>query len=73
MNMFIQFSDQAWSVYSDDVEKNGEISQTVNYLIEKIRNDDSWIASKGERGCRGGDVSIKYEITEDRIIIKSIV
>ena len=48
MNMFIQFSDQAWSVYSDDVEKNGEISQTVNYLIEKIRNDDSWIASKAK-------------------------
>lgn len=73
MNMFIQFSDQAWAAYSKDAEENGVISQYVNYLIEKIRNDDSWLASIGERGSRAGDVSIKYEITKDRIIIKTIV
>ncbi|WP_026523267.1 hypothetical protein [Butyrivibrio sp. MB2005] len=71
--MFIQFSDQAWSVYSDDAEKDGVISQYVNYIIEKIRNGDDWISSTGVKSRQVGDLSINYEIIEDRIIIKSIV
>lgn len=72
--MFIQFSDQAWSVYSDDAEKDGVISQYVNYLIDKLRNsDDSWSASTGEKCSQVGDMAVRFEIKSDRVIIKSII
>ncbi|WP_026661401.1 hypothetical protein [Butyrivibrio proteoclasticus] len=72
--MFIQFSDQAWSVYSDDAEKDGVISQYINFLIDKVRNgNESLIAATGEKCSQAGEMVVRYEITSDRVIIKSIV
>ena len=69
--MMIEFYDQAWNLFSDDAENNGIFSQSVIDIIEKYRNNPVQ-SVVGEKFDQIGKVVIGYEITSDKIIIKSI-
>lgn len=71
--MLIEFSDQAWSTFSANAEENGVISQHIVYIIEMIRKEPTHDGTIGEKIGQVGDAVIRYEITSDRVIIKSIV
>lgn len=68
----IEFYDQAWEVFSADVENDGVVSQYVTYIIEKYRKDTSIQSDSGEKVSQIVDMVIRWEIASDRIIIKSI-
>ncbi len=69
----IEFSNHAWEVFSTDAENDGVISQYVINIIEKYRKDDSIQRDSGEKVSQIGDMAVRWEITSDRIIVKSIV
>ena len=69
----IEFSDQAWEVFSADAENDGVVSQYIIYFIEKFRKEASVQSDSGEEVSQIGNVAISWEISSGRIIIKSIV